>query len=555
MSSRIDAEAKLPNMPTGFFGLLLNQPYLKEIVGPSVRLNFKLNYYPDQQKDSLLEFGVTSQAINAFGELSIGNTTQLRDLDEPITLEWLLTPQRIEALRKVFSGLESDQLRELELLNDSKLKISVEDLSFQTPKHIKELGHALSHGAMTLQFRLNPFSVNDPGQKMQTHFEKIFGEVVTKPHNSNVAFTMKMKGTSGIERKRFDSVVTGYVDETFNPDGSLATDRLVLSLTSTHKRSPLSLLCEFLFPSAIIGQSISPLIGEYVDGHIELKTKSIHEGVFNANLSGENGQLKVSGEIKNKFLTLDQPLTASLKVTPQLGKSVLSYLNPLLSAISHSEQSIKLNVPKEGVRIPLTGGNISQLDIPSITLDIGKVHFNNVDSVNTILEVLNHQASPQVNIWLLPIYASVDKGILKISRVDMLIDQNFPIAMWGKVDLIKDKLKLKLGLTPLALYRSRGIQIATDTLFILPIIGSSSRPSIDVKKAAGRIASESLKGQGIEGQIPAFALDLLTGNLKEQETPKPTTLPLPWEINLPGHASEKSVIQNSAEKLLQKIFK
>ena len=62
--------------------------------------------------------------------------------------------------------------------------------------------------------------------------------------------------------------------------------------------------------------------------------------------------------------------------------------------------------------------------------------------------------------------------LFKIEKATKYIKDEWVLLLDGD-DLFKpnkifslDKLKLKLGLTPLALYRSRGIKIANDTLFI-----------------------------------------------------------------------------------------
>jgi hypothetical protein len=130
------------------------------------------------------------------------------------------------------------------------------------------------------------------------------------------------------------------------------------------------------------------------------------------------------------------------------------------------------------------------------------------------------------------LYLSYHDGIADISRMDMLVADLFPIAVWGKVNFIEDRINMKLGLGGQTLRNAFKLKGVPNNYYLqLSMKGNLSDPSINSNKASTKIAAfiSQLRG-GPQGAIVGGILDLIGGTMGQKSIPKPTTAPFPWEM-------------------------
>jgi hypothetical protein len=136
--------------------------------------------------------------------------------------------------------------------------------------------------------------------------------------------------------------------------------------------------------------------------------------------------------------------------------------------------------------------------------------------------------SKEIEIWCSPLEIQIRNGILYISRMDMLIDNSIHICTWGQIDLIKDKVKMTLGITAQALNYSFGVtNLPKNYVLQVPVRGSLTDIKIDTSKAAYKIAA--LKAVRIQDNIFSQIIDLLKQKYDDQSDVPAPRRPFPWE--------------------------
>ena len=90
----------------------------------------------------------------------------------------------------------------------------------------------------------------------------------------------------------------------------------------------------------------------------------------------------------NGLLHLNDAFRMQITLTPDLSRALLNTVNPLsLSAIS-AQAPITLEIPAQGFSYPIHPSNVSQINIPSGRLDLGKLYCHNEGNVNIALGLL-----------------------------------------------------------------------------------------------------------------------------------------------------------------------
>ncbi len=303
-----------------------------------------------------------------------------------------------------------------------------------------------------------------------------------------------------------------------------------------------------------------PVFGSVLDLKVKTHMKD-QTGPVQAEIYGSNGKLDFDGQLTKGVLTLNAPLHLSTRATQELGKDVLSDFAPVFGELISAESSISLNIDPEQFSIPLSL-NYAEMNFKRAVLDLGKMTFRNGGDVRRLLSVLKADNPKQVEVWATPMYLSMEKGVLRVYRMDMLVLGRYPIATWGQIHFPKDKIDMVLGLSPVALAQSLGVTgLPKGYMLQIPIKGSSSNTKIDSTKVMSRIgALVAQSAGGPEGLVLGTVLDIANG--KEPKIPPPTTNPLPWgeltvETPQKNNSSLNPVndIKNEASKFIKGMFR
>lgn len=266
----------------------------------------------------------------------------------------------------------------------------------------------------------------------------------------------------------------------------------------------------------------------------------------NINIKGNqlNGQAAFQVE-KERVINKDN-ISLSLDITPSVGKSVLHDAIPILGGVTSADAPIKITIPAKGFVFPLQGFSIGSLFIRNATIELGKMHFKNEGELGTVFSLLKKSNQEALTVWFTPLYLHLEKGLLQLDRMDMLMLNRYPMAVWGKVDLAKEKVDMRIGITGAALNEALGTSVNGNDMLQIPLKGKMGEASIDKTQAAARISSLIAQSSGsTQGLVVGTLLGFAGGTHTESPVPLPTTSPLPWESLLNSTPTSK---QSKSEK-------
>jgi len=104
--------------------------------------------------------------------------------------------------------------------------------------------------------------------------------------------------------------------------------------------------------------------------------------------------------------------------------------------------------------------------------------------------MLNPPHAKLISFWFTPLYFSYDKGSLGISRFDLLVMDLYPLATWGTVNFLNDRMDMTIGLTGEAIEKAFKIPVVEPNYMLqLPLRGSIARAKIDKTKLTARLAA------------------------------------------------------------------
>jgi hypothetical protein len=400
------------------------------------------------------------------------------------------------------------------------------------------------------------FDLQCPKEKDSEAFLKKLTSKFTL-QNDNRDITFETNSSQLVGSTQF----TGTLHQLFDEKGALSLDSAFISVKGNLKHFPVKLMTHLATGDLNFADKMEAVMGTAVDADIFAKIRD-KNGPLQLDLKGHNGTLHLDGRIENGILLLNAPLIATLKVTPQLESAVISEMLPLLGSVISSEKPIELTIPKEGFALPLHPLSITQLKIARAELMLNKMEFSQDSPIGKAADLLGVH-SKTIEVWLTPAYFSLNRGILDLSRTDMLIGGAYPIASWGTVNFNEDNLHLIIGLSGQALKKAFSISgINNNYMLQIPLQGPIKKPQLDLAKAAPRLSALIGMSQGgPEGKILGTFFDVASDIITNEKTPLSTTNPLPWEGTLEettddGGESDLPFqdIKKGAKKLLKNIF-
>lgn len=297
-----------------------------------------------------------------------------------------------------------------------------------------------------------------------------------------------------------------------------------------------------------------PIFGESIETNLQLDVVNM-DGLVNVQLKGENGSLDLKGNVDDGVLTLTEPFYVETEPNQKLAQELLKKISPTLGELQSGESRISLTVHPEGFSVPLFDFAFNQVQIDKAKVDLGKLTFNNKGDLKKAAKFLNAPSSNKMIIWFTPQYFSLNQGKLELARTDLLIQGNYPLAVWGNIDFEKNYVDAIVGLSDVALNRAYNIKgMSPNTFLQLPLKGKIDRVKIDTTLATTRIASLLAKQQGAPGMLLGAVLDIAQGGTGEK-TPSPTTNPLPWAGQIKSNTASNQESKNSSKKQLESAAK
>ena len=257
---------------------------------------------------------------------------------------------------------------------------------------------------------------------------------------------------------------------------------------------------------------------------------SENQSLFDLTLQTPNINSSLHGTITNNDLTLIQPLTATIRLTPELSQWILRDVNPLFVAGIEAKSPIQLRIEPSRFRCPLFPFQLDQLQIGQGSLDVGQLRCVNGGSLAALMSFLKNKtfsSAQEMDIWFTPLFFSFHDGLLETSRVDFLIDQTIHLCTWGNIDYLHDELDMFVGLPSETLQESFGIgKLPTDYVLKIALTGTMKNPKLATHAATAKIAALLATQKSAPGWLRSGIL----GIFGETDTSvPPPRRPFPWE--------------------------
>jgi len=226
------------------------------------------------------------------------------------------------------------------------------------------------------------------------------------------------------------------VDRLVGESGRPRTKRARLTGTLSGTALPTQLVDRLAFAGGMLVAALGPR----VDAKITMEQFARDSGWTNADLITTNGSLRgrVHGDGRVLRILPEHPLTAELRVTPELSDRLLQGIHPIFADVKTTEQPIRLTVP--GPFAVPTDGNPRRLD-GDLALTVGKVELG---SGSTLLGVLDlfEQSRQSVPGSIDPVSVHVKSGVVTCDSFTVRLAR-YAMKYEGEVNLVKREAKLK----------------------------------------------------------------------------------------------------------------
>jgi len=530
-NAAVNAQLHAINLPAAIVESFTNQTQLASLIGPSFDVNLNAFFSGNDPSNGFLSVAIDGEQFKGNANLKIGEYITLQDPGKPAHLHYMLTPARFEALRNNFKK-DNHNPDHIVLLENTELKANVSDLKLPLSAFKSNQNPSLkSDVEFQANVRINQFKAKDKATDQFLGFENITANLHSRHPSRELSFSLHAQQTDRRGNKS-DLVVNGELENLMTSDHRINTADMSIKLQAHAKKLPANLFCEIVCVEKATRIKLEALLGPVLDAEIAVQLKQMN-GHVQGQLEGSNGRIQMDAMINNGWLTLNKPFVAEVAATPELGKSVLQDMLPILSGMIGAENRLQIIIDPSGFAFPIGAESLEQVQIGWMTIDLGKVHFSNQGQLGKIMSVLKAKPQDVISVWFTPIYLTMQSGNITIQRFDMLAMDVFPLAAWGTIDLPGDYINMMIGLSGQSLKNTIGLpSIDKNYMMQFPFRGRIGKASIDKSKAASRIAALAASLTGTpQGLAIGAVIGLASGSLTEEKAPSPTTNPFPWESN------------------------
>ncbi len=524
----LSTKAELKQIPVPLIAEIIKEQRLSALIGPLLDLTVDADLSLNQLKGKA-KYTFLGEGLQGTGQLEVDHFVYGLT---PFKMNLKVTPERFTTLRSFIIGEKTDHLT---LADSAQVTLNMGVLVIEK-----------SQISFTLNAETDRLVVIDTISGKSMTFENIQAKAESmdlyKKLDFNITAHQKSIGQTS------DFIAKGVLEDAFLHDGSFNKTGLTLLLDVNISDLPLSLFCDTFCVDKSIDQKIEALFGPTLNVNVHTALKQAN-GPVQAILNGPTGQVTLDARIENGMLYLNQPFHANFTATKALGHSILQDIFPLLSGTVSADQPFKITIEHSGFAFPIRDFDLSGIQISKGTLSLGDVKFTKDGQLGEILSLLTPADANLISVWFTPLYFSMNKGELNLSRIDMLISNHFPIAAWGTLNFPKDKIQMMIGLSGDAISYAFNVDVDSEYMLKLPLKGKIASPSLDKSKATTKIGALVAHSQkSTHGSILGAVLDLASGGLTDDKPPRPTTQPFPWEKQTEADRQKRLNEENAKEE-------
>lgn len=313
---------------------------------------------------------------------------------------------------------------------------------------------------------------------------KVFGEVIVSDGKINLS---RWEDRIYIPKLQYicnHGKMILHADAKFSSSGSIShvdieSDTSLQIFDIQAREIPTDLLDFFLGLSNKI--SLQDILGPTVniDSNAQLINKS---GSISLNLHSPMISLSQSGTLYPDHYLLDKPLTITMQVSDRVVHSIFDYSTLQVDPI---QKPITITIGPQEILLPLS----PLTEIKDGLIHIGKITCTNKNLLFELTAQILGIYDSKIELWFCDIPVCYVDGILRISRFEIVLQNKYPLAMWGKIDYFQKKVNLTLALTESTLRKVFGItSLPSDYVITCPIKGSFDDIQLDIGKLVKRLS-------------------------------------------------------------------
>lgn len=525
----LSVEGRMLEFPVELLATITQKPELTELLGQKLSGNWKLGFNNSLSREPIT-MSIQGEGLSLLANLELSKELSGRDL---VTVDYELTPKRFTALQSYLQLAQSEKQKELQLAKSTKIHAKLKDLKLplepfvqsEKPFVLANLLDALSLDALVT---VEEVSLSQKDKK----------DLIVSPLTITAELSGKDRLVSFncVSEKLADKTaasitIKGTAHNLWNEQG-IQVDNARILLDTKIQNLPLDIFYSITSNQETADQLIA-VLGHKLDANLKGEIKELNEGSFHGSIESPRLKSEVACLLKEGTLTLEKPITAEYTLTPEAGEVLLKDVNPLLVTAARTESPIKLHIDSKDFHIPLKPFSLSTVSIKNIKVEPGILTCKNGGMLSLLVSLLkvNASSSDDIRLWFTPIYVEVKDGIVNCRRSDALLADAFPIATWGKIDLVKNRIDMMLGLSGTAIAKAFDIpKLDPGYMVQIPIHGTTQSPKIDKVLATTKITALKLQ------QHKSNTTSLIGGLLevattiveKDAPIPAPTTQPFPW---------------------------
>ena len=278
-------------------------------------------------------------------------------------------------------------------------------------------------------------------------------------------------------------------------------------------------------PSIILGKTLSSAFMAKFENS---------QGSIDAEIKAEQAEGQLNAYTDQGVMKLSKPLKATVNITPSLVNFFFKNMN---INITQASAPLSLTIDNRGFYLPLDPYDFQSIQIRKASVNLGQITCTNTGNPQDIglLFKLNLSKKDSLDLWFTPIDFSLSNAIVYIDRTEILYNKGYEIAVWGKLDMLKNYATMTLGLTEQSLRKALGVRGLPRTFVLqLPMEGPINDVKIQKEIATTRLALFLAKTTGVTnyGGLWGGIASALSDFANDQTMVPPAKPPYPWEGKL-----------------------
>jgi len=529
----VTADVSVDELPQALLALAGADPVLEALPGSAIDLDVNLNVTLAETPEGKVAMKLASRNLNGAATFVLADTLTTA---EPASFRLNLTPSVYEALTAGAAEDESESEASggLTLAEEAALTLTLENLTWPLSEET-----SAPRGA-AVEVEVPRLQLTDTGTGEQFLLESVRGSLTADDLEAGMKVALSAAAREGQGNPGRLSLNAELADA-FDADGGVDIERMTLAVNGTLERLPVSILDRYL---DMDGLALATF-GTHVGANVKTRLRE-GRGPMTVTLKGDNAQAELDAQWQTGTLSLRRPVTAEVSATPEFGALVLSRIHPIFQSLQGGEAPILLEVPVEGVTIPIRDYALARLTVPEMRLGLGTLTLES----GPLLRALMALAASTGNAlggdrWVAeftPAMMQLADGRLSYQRrMDLLLGDRMHLATWGDVDLVNERTDLVLALMPHTLRSVFGIAAEESDVVRLPVQGGFDGSGVSFSKITTELAR-------LEGQRQIRRRNLLLGavagaiNARRSgaaaDIPDPSLVPLPFADRLTTGAAE-----------------